>query len=105
MKIGNRWTTTFNLAIPRVPGQEVVDAVERVVGDARQHMAQPSLGIDALEFGGADQRVYRGRTVAATVGAREQVVAAANRHAAQGAFSRRVNDFDGAVVAVGALSS
>jgi hypothetical protein len=33
------------------------DAVDGVVGDAREHFAQVGFGIDAVEFGGADQPV------------------------------------------------
>ena len=40
-----------------VPGQEVVDPVDRMIGDAGQDMAQPSLGVNTVELGRADQRV------------------------------------------------
>lgn len=66
----------------------------------RQHVTQPGFGVDTVQLGRADQRVDRGSALAAAVGAGEQVVAAANGHATQGAFSRRVIDLDGAVVAV-----
>ena len=60
-----------------VPGQEVVNAVDRMVGDVGQHMAEPGLGVNTVELGGADQRVDRGCPFAAAVGAGEQVVAPA----------------------------
>lgn len=64
-------------------------------------MAQPSLGINIIELGRPDQGVDRGGALATAVGAGEQVVAAAaDRHAAQRAFGRRVVDLDSAVVAV-----
>ena len=35
-----------------VPGQQFADAVERMIGDDREDVAQVRLGIDAVEFGG-----------------------------------------------------
>src|SRR5471030_1111437 len=61
-----------------VPGQEVIDPVDGMLGDVGQHMAQPGFGGDAVELGRADQRVDRGGALAAAVGAGEQVVAAAD---------------------------
>ena len=66
----------------------------------RQHVTQPGFGVDTVQLGRADQRVDRGSTFAAAVGASKQVVAAANSNATQGAFGRRVINLDGAVVAV-----
>lgn len=40
-----------------VPGQEVVNPVNGVIGDIGQHMAQPSLGNNTAQLGRADQRV------------------------------------------------
>src|SRR5471030_1184609 len=63
-------------------------------------MAQPSFGIDPVEFGRADQRVDGGGTFAARVGARKQIVAAADSHATQSTLGGGVVDFDCAVIAV-----
>jgi len=49
-----------------------VEALDRVIGDAAQDVGEPGLGIDAVEFGGTDQRVDRRGALAATVGAGEQ---------------------------------
>lgn len=83
-----------------VPRQEVVDPVDRMIGDIGQHMAQPGLGVDTVELGRADQRVDGGGAFAAAVGASKQVVATADGHAAQSAFRRRVVDLDGTVLTV-----
>ena len=48
-----------------VPGQQFVDAVDRVVGDAGQDVAQIGLGIEAVELGGLDQGVDGGGAPAA----------------------------------------
>jgi len=34
-----------------VPGQQFVDAVDRMVGDAFEHVAQVRLGIEPVELG------------------------------------------------------
>ena len=83
-----------------VPGQEVIDPVDRMIGDIGQHMAQPGLGVDTVELGRADQRVDGGGTLATTVGTGEQVVSPADGDATQRPFSGRVVDLDDVVVAV-----
>ena len=63
-------------------------------------MAQVRLGIDAVELGGADQRVDRRGALAAGVGAGEQLVLPSERDRAQGSLGGVVVDLDAAVVAV-----
>lgn len=55
------------------PRQQRVKTVDGVVGDLRQHMAQPGGG-DPVQLGRANQRLHGGRTFATAVGANEQVV-------------------------------
>ena len=57
-----------------VPGQELLDTVDRMVSDAGQHAAQVELWIETVEFGGADQAVDRGGALATGIGASEQVI-------------------------------
>ena len=45
--------------------------------DAAQDVAEPGFGLEAVELGGADQRVHDGGALAARVAAREQPVLAA----------------------------
>lgn len=52
-----------------VPGQQLVDAVDGVIGDASEHLAQVRLRIESVEFGVADQGVDRCGTLTAGVGA------------------------------------
>jgi hypothetical protein len=42
-----------------------------MIGDAAQRVGEPSLGIDAVEFGRGNQGIDRGGALAATVGAGE----------------------------------
>jgi len=51
------------------PRQQFAYLIDRVVGNAREDMAQISLGIKAIEFGGRDQRVDRGASLTTAVGA------------------------------------
>ncbi|MGF6974494.1 hypothetical protein QFZ94_002944 [Paraburkholderia sp. JPY465] len=57
------------------PRCEFIDAVDRMLGDAREHEAQIRLWIDAVEFCGANEAVDRGGTFAAGVCSSEQIVA------------------------------
>ena len=71
-----------------------------MVGDARKHRAQVGLGIEAVELGRADQAVDRRGPFPAHIGAREQIVLAAQGHRPQRPFSGVVVDLDAPVVAV-----
>ena len=51
-----------------------------MIGDAAQHIGEPGLGIDAVEFCRGDQGVDRGGTLTAAVGAGEQPRAASERN-------------------------
>lgn len=51
-----------------------------------QHMTQPSLGIDAIKLGRADQGVDGGSAFATAVGTGKQVVAATDGDAASNAM-------------------
>jgi hypothetical protein len=58
------------------PGQQFVNAVDRVIGDAGQHVAQVSARVDTIEFAAADERVHRGCPLAPAVGAgKEEILA------------------------------
>src|SRR5260370_40084756 len=82
------------------PGQEVVDLLGRVGGEASEDVAQVGFGIEAVELGGLDQGVHGGGALAAVVGAGEQPVLAAEGDGAHGAFGGVVVDLQASVVAV-----
>jgi hypothetical protein len=56
------------------PGKKVPDSVDRMIGNARQHIAQVSLGIDAEHFAGLQDREHRGGTIAPSIGAQEDKI-------------------------------
>ncbi|AIP35837.1 hypothetical protein DR64_5508 [Paraburkholderia xenovorans LB400] len=56
------------------PWQQFVDAIDRVLGDASDDVAQVGLGIKAIQFGGTDQGIDCGATFAAAVGTEVQEV-------------------------------
>ena len=62
-----------------VPGQQLVDAVDLVVGDAFEDLGEPGLRIDVVEPGGLDQGVGDGGGPAAAGRAHEEIVLAAER--------------------------
>ncbi|BEU25690.1 hypothetical protein PBP221_58300 [Paraburkholderia sp. 22B1P] len=57
------------------PRCEFVDAVNRVVGDAREHVAQIGLRIDAVEFCGANEAVDGSGALTPGIGTGKQVIA------------------------------
>jgi hypothetical protein len=74
--------------------------VDGVIGDAGQHVGEPSLGIDIVEFGGVDQREHDRGALAAAIGAGEQPGLAAQRNPAQLALGRVVTQADAAVTSM-----
>ena len=70
----------------------------RMIGDPAEHVGEPGLRIDVVEFRRADQGVHRGGPLATTIGAGEQPCAAAERDSAQGALGGVVGQADAAVV-------
>jgi hypothetical protein len=80
-----------------VPGQQFLDAVDGMVGDTRQHLAQIGFGIDTVEFRRTNQAVDRRRPLPASIRSGKQVVLSAQSHAPQRAFGSVVVDFDVAI--------
>lgn len=58
------------------PGQQFVDAVDWVIGDATQHVAEVRLWVEVIEPGCADERVHRRGPFFATVRTSEEIVLA-----------------------------
>jgi hypothetical protein len=54
-----------------MPGQQLVEPGSGMIGDAAQHVGEPSLWIDAVEFCRGDQAIYGNSTLSAAVGAGE----------------------------------
>ena len=50
-----------------VPRQQILKAMNGMIGDAGKHVCEPRLGINAVELRRLDQRVHNGRAVAAFV--------------------------------------
>ena len=66
-----------------VPGQQLVETSDRMVGDAGEDIGQPGLRIDVVELGGHDQAVQEGGALTASVGAGEQPNLPSESQAAQ----------------------
>jgi len=63
-----------------VPGKQVADAIDGMVGDAGEHVAEISLRIELAHFCGLDEGIHRGRANAAGVGAGKKVVFPGHRN-------------------------
>ena len=59
-----------------LPREEFLDAVDGMVGEAGEHVAQVALRIETVEFRGADQAVEGGGALAALVRTGKEVVLA-----------------------------
>lgn len=69
-----------------------------MVVDPPEHVAEPGLRVDAVELGGLDQRVDRGRALAAPVRTAEGPVAASDRNTAQATLGGIVGHADPSVL-------
>jgi hypothetical protein len=68
-----------------------------MVGDAGEHVGEPSLGVDVVELGGGDRAVDDGGALTSTIGAGEQLRLAAERDATRRPLSGVVGEADPAV--------
>ena len=75
-------------------GQEVADPLGGMIGQPGEHVGEPGLRVDAVELGGLDQGVDRGRPLAAAIGTGEGPVAPADGHTAQRPLGRVVAQAD-----------
>jgi len=69
-----------------VPGQKLLDTVDRMIRDSGEHIRQVRLRIDSAEFGRPDQTVDGRGALSADVGSREEKILAAESDTAQSAF-------------------
>src|SRR6266702_4011113 len=88
----------MNLLFPS-PRQQFVEAVNRMsVDHAREHVAQVSIGFDAVELAGFNQRAGDCPAFASTVAACEEMVLPAERHRADRTLDRIGVQFNAAIV-------
>lgn len=70
-----------------MPRQSLIDALDRLLVDVRDGMAQLGLGFESVEFRSTDHTVDGRCSLAANIGACKETVLSPERDAAQGALS------------------
>jgi hypothetical protein len=70
------------LSVP-IPGQELVNALGGMIGQAREDVGEPGLRIDVVELGGGNQAVDGGRPSATLVGTGERSILSSHSDRAQ----------------------
>lgn len=83
-----------------IPRQELVNPIDRMISDVREHMAQPGLRINAIELGGADQRIDCCGPFPTAVGAGKEIIAPTNGNPTQCPFGSRIVDLNDPVIAI-----
>src|SRR4249920_213327 len=63
-----RFDMTWNELAP-VPGQKLIQPLDSMIVDAREHVGEPGLRINAVELGGSDEGIDGGSAPAALIGA------------------------------------
>ena len=80
-----------------IPGQQFVDPLDRMIGDAGDDIAEIGFRIEAVELGRFDEGVHRRGAFAAAVGTGEQPVFASQSQRPDGALGGVVADVEPAV--------
>ena len=57
--------------VSHIPGQEILDAIDRMVGDPLEYVVQIALRINVVELAGLDETVDDRRTITTAVGSKE----------------------------------
>src|SRR5450755_4601756 len=72
-KFGRRVVAGERIGLRRlqIPRQQLVNTVDRMIGDALEHRADKRLGVVAVEFGAAQQAVDRRSSLTAGIAAGE----------------------------------
>ncbi len=70
--MGYAASVSMALGFLPVPGEELVEALGRMLGDAGEHVGEPGLGIDVVHLRRVDQGVHEGDSVTDAVGTGEQ---------------------------------
>lgn len=83
-----------------IPWHQLMDAVDRVIGDLFEHAAEIKFRIKPIELSCSEQRVDRGCAVATCIGSTEQEVLPAQGDSTQSPLGGRVVYFDPAVVEI-----
>jgi hypothetical protein len=65
--------TTLSAGFPP-PGKKVPDSVDRMIGNARQHISQVGLGIEVKHFAGLQDREHRSGAITPGIGAQEDKI-------------------------------
>jgi len=89
----------------QIPGQELADAVDRVVGNSRQDGAKVERRINPVELGRSNQGIERSGALASGIGSKKQIVFPAKSHSAERSFGRAVVDLQKAVVDIARKSA
>lgn len=81
-----------------VPRDEFVDAADRVLGDPREDVSQPSERVDAAQFAGFNQAIDGGGAGTSGIGTGKQPILSAQADAPQRVFGAVVVDLQPTVV-------
>ena len=81
-----------------VPGQELADAVDRMIGDASDHVGEPGFWLNTVHLGRFYERLDKRGAPSAFIGASEKIILSAKRNRADCALGGVVCHFQVAVV-------
>src|SRR5271157_1884192 len=77
-------------SIDHIPRQQLLDAIDGMIGDAFEDVLQIPLRVDAIEFASFDKAINDRRTLTAAVGSEEQIIASSGSNTTNGALRNTV---------------
>ena len=83
-----------------MPRQQLHDAIDRMLGDTLENIAQVGFRIELIELGRTDERVDNGRALTAAVSTGEEIIFSAESNRAKRAFRGIVVDLDSSIIAI-----
>src|SRR4030081_2060952 len=72
--------------VDNIPGQQILDASDRMVGDPLEYVVQIALRIDVIELTALDQTIDNRRALATAVRSEEQIILAPDSNTTNGSF-------------------
>src|ERR1700723_1241821 len=100
--LSNGHLRSIEIALRRgeIPGQQFVNAINRMVGDPFEHTAEVELRIETVQSCRSQQRIDRSSAIAARIRTTEQVILSAQGYCTQCPLGGRIVYFDPAIVEI-----
>src|SRR5882672_9375429 len=88
--------------IGHIPRQQLLDAIDRMIGDALEYVVQIALRVDVIKFATFHETINDRRTLTAGVGSEEQIIASPGTDSTNGTLRDIIVDLQSTVLGIAA---